>query len=255
MSQLNEVDLAFIIDTTGSMGSFINAAREQMTNMLKSLTEQSAVPIDLRVGVVEYRDHPPQERSFVTREYEFTQHLKRVQKTINRLKPSGGGDWPEAVYDGVVSAAELLEWRPHSRRLAVLVGDAPPHGHKSPTDTCHCGLSAESSSAALEEHGIVLYALGLTNQVEESFSWLAHYTGGRYFTAQGNAAIQALQKLLADEFSELDFDQRVLEWCASQSGWTIDGLCEALESPRGRVAASLSRLGRRHLLKGLEAAF
>jgi hypothetical protein len=30
MNQLNQVDLAFIVDTTGSMGAFISAARRQM---------------------------------------------------------------------------------------------------------------------------------------------------------------------------------------------------------------------------------
>jgi hypothetical protein len=32
---LSQVDLAFVVDTTGSMGAFIDAARREMTDMLK----------------------------------------------------------------------------------------------------------------------------------------------------------------------------------------------------------------------------
>lgn len=251
MHALNQVDLAFIVDTTGSMGGFISAAREQMTEMLRSLTSNAALPIDLQVGVVEYRDHPPQDTSFVTREYDFTGDLKQVQTTIAKLEPGGGGDAPEAVYDGVESAAVLLSWRRHSRQIAVLVGDAPPHGGQAPHATCTaCGLSAERVTASLEGRGIVLYALGLTGSTATSFGWLASYTGGQYFDASRGAgeAIQALSKLLIAEFSDLGFDKRVLEQCQTNPLWSVDRLGEALESPRGRISASLSRLGRRHLL-------
>jgi hypothetical protein len=59
--KLNQVDLAFVVDTTGSMGPFIAAAQHQMVAMLRALAEDAQVAIDLQVGVVEYRDHPPQE--------------------------------------------------------------------------------------------------------------------------------------------------------------------------------------------------
>jgi Mg-chelatase subunit ChlD len=249
MNQLNQVELAFIVDTTGSMGAFINAARRQMIEMPQALTNEAGVAIDLRVAVVEFRDHPPQDHTFVTREHPFTDNLTKVQQTINSLRPDGGGDWPEAVYDGIEAAGELLSWRAHSRRIAILVGDAPPHGSKHPQDTCTCGLTAEKVSAIMEEYAIVLYGLGLTNDVAQSFSWLAHYTGGEYFeAAQGDAAIKALKTLLTNEFRDLTFDQQVLTLCQNNADWTVDELCERLESPRGRISASLSRLGRRKLL-------
>jgi hypothetical protein len=43
-------------------------------------------------------------------------------------------------------------------------------------------------------------------------------------------------------------DRRVLEVCRRGPGWTVDGVSEALDAGRHRVAASLSRLGRRGLL-------
>jgi Mg-chelatase subunit ChlD len=86
---LNHVDLCFVIDTTGSMGSFIEAAKQQLLDTLKLMSADSG--IDLQVGLVEYRDHPPQDTSFVTRIYPLTANLKQMQKEINKLAANGGG--------------------------------------------------------------------------------------------------------------------------------------------------------------------
>src|SRR5262245_6493613 len=94
---LTHLDVAFVIDTTGSMGSLIDSARRHVVAMLRRLTGDPAAPVDLRTAVVEYRDHPPQDTSFVTREYGFTSELAKVQKVIASLTPDGGGDIPEAV--------------------------------------------------------------------------------------------------------------------------------------------------------------
>ena len=250
---LSQVDLAFVVDTTGSMGAFIDAARRQMTDMLQAAAGAAPLPIDLRVGVVEYRDHPPQDRSFVARAHTFAADLARVRKTISGLKPDGGGDSPEAVFDGLAAACRELAWRPHACRLAVLIGDAPPHGVGAGGDSfragCPCGLTTAGATALLEQHGVTLYALGLTHWVSESFTQLAAWTGGAYFEAQhGPGAIEAVQGVIAREFEEIDMDRRVLELCRAAPDWTMDGVSEALASGRNRVAASLSRLGRRGLL-------
>ncbi len=252
-AELNQVDLAFVIDTTGSMGAFINTARGHMIAMLRELASASAIPIDLQVGLVEYRDHPPQDSTFVTRPYDLTADLEEVQKVIDALKPMGGGDGPEAVYDGLLTACQRLSWRPHSLRLAILIGDAPAHGAFPRGDGfpqgCPCGETAESITALFENHLITLYALGLTHFVAENFGQLARYTGGEYFPAeQGEASIQAIKKLLANEFGDLEFEQRIFDMCQVNPGWTLDEYCQGLQSTRGRVSAGLSRLGRRELV-------
>jgi hypothetical protein len=250
---LNQVDLAFVVDTTGSMGAFIGAARQHMIAMLRSLADGADVPLDLRVAVVEYRDHPPQDRSFVARPHAFEANLARCQKVINDLKPDGGGDAPEAVYDGLEAACGKLGWRPHSCRLAVLIGDSPPHGTGCVGDGfsrgCPCGLTSEQVTARFEEVGITLYAIGLTASVRSSFAPLATWTGGEYFeAAQTPKAIDALRELLKNEFTGIVLDRKVLELCRRNPEWTVDGMSETLASGRQRVAASLGRLARRGLL-------
>lgn len=248
---LTHFDLAFVVDTTGSMGTFIEAAREHMVALLKRLADDAALPVDLKVGIVEYRDHPPQDTSFVTREYGFTGELAAVQKAIAKLSPAGGGDYPEAVLDGLHACARKLNWRPHSRRVAILIGDAPPHGWRgeAPQGTCACGKTVDTTTAVLEEQRIALSALGLTAGVDASFAWLSRATGGSYFAAhRRQTAMSALESVLAREFADLDFDRRVRDATAEKPESSVDELAAVLENPPGRVAASVNRLGRRGLL-------
>jgi hypothetical protein len=254
---LAQLDVAFVVDTTGSMGPFIDAAREHMVAMLRRLTGGAAAPVDLRTAVVEYRDHPPQDTSFVTREYGFTCGLPEVQEVIAKLKPDGGGDAPEAALDGLHACCRKLEWRPHSRRTAILIADAPPHGWhgQGPRGKCACGETFDSTTAALEQHRIVLYALGLTASVDAPFTWLTRATGGSYFAAhRGQDAMVELESLLSREFADLDFDRRVRDGQRHNPTATVEELATALDSPPARVAASLSRLGRRGLLSVEERA-
>jgi len=66
------------------------------------------LPLGLRLAVVEYRDHPPQDNTFAARAHAFTADLGRLRKTIDGLKPEGGGDAPESVFDGLRAACDEL---------------------------------------------------------------------------------------------------------------------------------------------------
>lgn len=85
-NEINAVDLAFVVDTTGSMGGLIAAAQNQMVTMLRELTQ--AADVNLWLGVVEYRDHPPQD-NMVYKVHAFTDDLQKAQKTIMSLKANG----------------------------------------------------------------------------------------------------------------------------------------------------------------------
>ena len=125
VDEVSALDLAFVVDTTGSMTGLIASAQQRMIAMIDALLR--ADEVSLRLGIVEYRDHPPQD-PLPFRAYDFTADLDVARATLNGLTANGGGDGPESVLDGVLAAVRELAWRPHARRLAVLVGDSPPHG-------------------------------------------------------------------------------------------------------------------------------
>ena len=85
----------------------------------------------LRFAVVAYRDHPPQDSTYVTQTLDFTDHDEAI-KYVNKLQATGGGDFPEAVHDGLITSANDLNWveLPGTPVLRYIfhIADAPPHG-------------------------------------------------------------------------------------------------------------------------------
>lgn len=243
-NEINAVDLAFVVDTTGSMGGLIAAAQEQMICMLDELTR--AADVNLWLGVVEYRDHPPQD-TLVSRVHAFTDDLQKAQQTIRKLEAHGGGDAPEAVLDGIVAACHELSWWQHARRLMVLVGDAPPHGVGMLGDTfargCPCGETIASVTRQAEEKCITIHALGLTSAVNEAFREISSLTGGQFFSAsKAQNAIDHIATLLKAEFADLNVDRRVLKLRRDVPDLTVEQLAEQLELSRHVVATSQVRL-------------
>ncbi|MEA5471887.1 vWA domain-containing protein [Spirulina sp. 06S082] len=262
---LNDVDLCFAIDTTGSMGGFIRSAQQQLLDTMSLLSADGN--INLQVGLVEYRDHPPQERSFVTRIYPLTADFSQMQTSINRLQAAGGGDAPEAVYQGVFDACAKMQWREYSCRFVMLVGDAPPHGFfswlrdntgrsvSSGGDTwpkgCPSGLDIQSVTAEAEKQRVKIYGLsmGANSATQEAFSAIAQLTGGQCETAQ-NAShiISKMVAVLNVEFRTIQFDRRVLEVIQGCDRIELDDLAGQLETSRLTVAGAISRLGKRGFL-------
>ncbi len=248
--EINAVDLAFVVDTTGSMGGLIAAAQRQMITMLQELTR--AADIQLKLGVVEYRDHPPQD-TLLYRVYNFTEQMQKAQETINSLTAHGGGDAPEAVLDGIVAACKKLAWRKSARRLLLLVGDAPPHGLGARDDTfregCPCGETIASVTRLAETKCITIHALGLMPGATASFTEISSLTGGKFFSSrQGDQAIEHIASILKAEFADLELDRRVLALYQSNPDLAIDEMAERLEVARYLVSTSLVRLLSRDLI-------
>lgn len=82
--------------------------------------------------MIAYRDHPPQDVSYVTKQLPFTSDVSQVKEFLKTLYASGGGDGPEAVTAAMKEALEL-DWRPNASRITLLIADAPPHGGSIPT--------------------------------------------------------------------------------------------------------------------------
>jgi len=87
------LDLVFCMDCTGSMGPYINKAKESIKSIVNKITDKSGCD-DLLFGLVAYRDHPPQENTYITKKFNFTNNLETMQNYLIDLKANGGGDGP-----------------------------------------------------------------------------------------------------------------------------------------------------------------
>src|SRR5690606_23578784 len=161
-----------------------------------------------RLAIVQYRDHPPQDTTFVYQVEPLTSELRAAQSGIEALKAGGGGDAPEGVLDGVWAACHEQGWRTRAQRRVVLAGDAAPHGIGASGDAfvegCPCGETVDSVTAAAERTRVTLYALAMHKTVMDAFSWMSAATGGSCYSASdGEAAIQHIKALLVRNFSDL----------------------------------------------------
>ncbi|KAF8627503.1 hypothetical protein AX17_006314 [Amanita inopinata Kibby_2008] len=123
------LDLVFVQDCTGSQGSYISSATKNIEQICSTIFESGRLqhPEDLRVGLVAFRDHPPQDHTYVVKNFGFSSDISKVHRDLSSLYASGGGDGPEAVTAALAEALNM-DWRPHASKMVVLIADAPPHG-------------------------------------------------------------------------------------------------------------------------------
>lgn len=122
-------DLVFVQDCTGSQGSYITSATKNIEEICSKIFESGRLqhPEDLRVGLVAFRDHPPQDHTYVVKNFGFSSDISKVHKDLSSLYASGGGDGPEAVTAALAEALNM-DWRFSASKMVVLIADAPPHG-------------------------------------------------------------------------------------------------------------------------------
>ena len=120
-----QLDLVFTMDCTGSMGSYIQAAKKNIEAIVEKLV--CAEGYDLRFALVAYRDHPPQDQTYVTKLFPFTNDVAQMKANLSTLSAQGGGDGPEAVAAGLKATLDS-EWRANATKVCILIADAPPHG-------------------------------------------------------------------------------------------------------------------------------
>ena len=167
-----KVDLALVIDTTGSMGDELEYIKAELGSLLASLRADYP-KLDIRWGLVLYRDSTD---TYVTRRVDFTRDFEEFSASLAGERASGGGDAPEAVH-AAFRVAQTLQWRDASAagRVLVHIADAPPH-------TQHV---AETLAAVdvLRRDGTAIYPVagsGVDETAEFTMRTSALMSGGQY---------------------------------------------------------------------------
>lgn len=120
----NVVDIAFVVDATGSMGDEIEYLKLELEDVLTK-TFNKYNNLELRAGAVFYRDNGDE---YVTKYNNFNTDLLKTLNFIKLQKAAGGGDMPEAVDAALETAIDSLEWSKDARaKIMFLILDAPPH--------------------------------------------------------------------------------------------------------------------------------
>jgi hypothetical protein len=144
----NGMDICFVLDVTASMSSYIEGEKESIRTIIadakQSLVEMEQDEDTLKFSMVIYRDHPPEDTTFVTQVLDFSDS-KTALDFLDNARAQGGGDGSEAVLDGLNDAINTVKWREDSEKFLFLALDWPPHGKRfeSTSDNfpngCPCG--------------------------------------------------------------------------------------------------------------------
>ena len=173
------LDIAIIMDTTGSMSSQIARLKKTLNAIHFQLTQLPTQP-DIRFALVAYRDRGD---DYITQVTQFTNHVDHFQDRLNTLRADGGGDTPEDLQAALDDAMHKLSWRKDALRMGFIVADAIPH-----TDY---GQEYHYASAMKESlfKGVKWTSVGaggLPTKGEVIFRQIAQYSMGEYvFVTQG----------------------------------------------------------------------
>jgi hypothetical protein len=118
------VDIAFVVDATGSMGDEISYLQAEMVDVISKVKSKNK-DTKLRLASVFYRDH---EEEYVVKSSPFSENIQLTSQFVNQQYAEGGGDGPEAVEEALIEALDKLTWSSSARaRLLFFVLDAAPH--------------------------------------------------------------------------------------------------------------------------------
>ena len=118
------IDIAFIVDATGSMTDEIDFLKADLTNIITTV-QSKYTDASIRTSALFYRDEGD---DYLTRVSDFTSTLSETVSFIKDQRADGGGDYPEAVHTALEVGLQKLSWKEDGCiRLAFMLLDAPPH--------------------------------------------------------------------------------------------------------------------------------
>lgn len=165
------LDLAFVIDTTGSMSDELDWLTRELRGIVRA-AKRSAPGVDIRYGLVVYRDHGD---AYVVKNYGFTSQQSTMQGWLRKQTADGGGDYPEAAAAALAAGADLNWRRGKGERLMFHIADAPPHNQDA-----RAYLAAARSAARNNVQIFGLGASGVAAESEYLMRQAAVQTNGRY---------------------------------------------------------------------------
>ncbi|MBC7473616.1 MAG: VWA domain-containing protein [Candidatus Sericytochromatia bacterium] len=200
------LDLLFLIDTTGSMGDEINSIQKTIKDVSNQIQNMPSNP-KIRYSLVSYKDRVDDYR---VKRYDFTTNLSYFQSELDELKAGGGGDYPESMNEGLYNAISKVSWTTDNAiRLVFLVADAPPHLDYSDD------VKYTDSMVNAVKQGIKIYptaASGLDNSGEYIFRQMAQFTGAKFLfiTYGGDAQTAGTTPNHVGYFKENNLDSLIV---------------------------------------------
>ncbi len=195
-----KVEVVFVLDTTGSMGGLIQAAKDKIWSIASTMASAQPAP-EIHVGLVAYRDRGDQ---YVTQVVDLSQDLDSMYAALMDFAADGGGDTPEGVNEALFDAVNNISWSqdPDSYQVVFLVGDAPPHMDYAGAPQ-YPQILAEAS-----RRGIVVNTIRCGDDPQTELQWqqMASLAQGTYFSVEQAGSAIAMATPFDEQLANLSKD-------------------------------------------------
>jgi Mg-chelatase subunit ChlD len=241
------VEVVFVLDTTGSMGGLIAAAKEKIWSIASTLAQARQAP-EIAMGLVAYRDRGD---AYVTRVIDLDKDLDSMYSKLMDFRADGGGDAPESVNQALDDSLNRISWSQDANtyRVVFLVGDAPPHMDYQDD------VKYSTTVAAAAARGIVVNTIQCGNMRETVKPWqeIAALGHGRYFTVDQAGSAVAIGTPFDAQLASLsaDLDSTRLYYGSDEEKAAVAGKLEA--SAALRASASPAAQARRGVFNASES--
>ncbi|MFV0388134.1 MAG: vWA domain-containing protein [Pyrinomonadaceae bacterium] len=183
-----DLEMVFVVDTTGSMGGLIEGAKTKIWSIVNRVMSGKEKP-NVKIGLVAYRDN---QDMYVTKIYPLTEDLDSIYTALMEFRAQGGGDLKENVRRGLADGVYKTGWSKPAKNLKqiiFLVGDAPPHDdYPQEPDVL------ETTEAAVKKNMIInTIQCGDVNGTKEIWQKIALNGEGKYFSIAQDGGVNAIE--------------------------------------------------------------
>ncbi|WP_250309772.1 SGNH/GDSL hydrolase family protein [Gardnerella sp. Marseille-Q2328] len=178
----NPIDIAFVVDATGSMWDDIAVVKRNINKLLNDIKAYSS---DVRFALITYRDHGSSFTAKVNQDF-TTNAADIALKLAGVNADEGTGSKNESVYSGIKTALDL-KWRDGVKKIALVFGDEPAEDPEPES-----GLTAQKIIKMSKDiDPVEIYGIDSDELTDDGgiFEKISKDTGGAIYKAKDEAEI------------------------------------------------------------------
>lgn len=195
----NSIQLAILLDTSGSMDGLIDQAKSQLWKIVNELatTKKNGKLVDLYVALYEYgKQSIPADEGYLRNIVPFTQDLDKISDELFKLQTNGGEEYCGKV---ILNAVDNLQWNKSNDNLKIIfiAGNEPfTQGNVDYKEACKKAVSK----------GIIVNTIFCGNYqegVQTMWKEGADLADGKYMNIDHNAELVHIDAPQDDEIIKL----------------------------------------------------
>jgi hypothetical protein len=181
------VDIAFLMDNSGSMGSSINAISANVTNFINNLSNSG---VDSALGLCRYGSGTNYGNPFLEDQGILTTNLAYFRDSVWPRNDLSGGSEPG--YYAMTHSLANFNWRPGSQKVMIIITDETPD---------QGGSTLAEAIDACTANGAILFALTYSSLYGE-FTPITQVTGGSVFDIASNfdAILTTISEIIVSNY-------------------------------------------------------